>query len=144
MPFLRKFNLKVGLGLAAGVLALTLGISFFSFKKEVEEFEQRTEIIKKDAEEFKGLNDEEKFKETWVVLVPVVKSSVESGSILHADALLMIHSLIRIACKTECAALVVKMREKRREHLVQKNLAEYTKSLLSETLMIQERVDECL
>lgn len=71
------------------------------------------------------------------MLVPVVKDCVEKGAIVHADALLMIHSLIRTACKDECLEIVGKTRERRRELLKEKNFAEYAKSLLSETALIQ-------
>ena len=142
--FLSNFNIKATLGIAAGILAITAGLNYISFKSEQAELEKEKQIFESDDNSYKNLSDEEKFKQIYSTLIPIVNDCEKSKSFLPADAVLMVQNLIRIACKDECQEQIISKRFKRREYLSEGNYLDYTKTLLSESLVIRSAITACL
>lgn len=149
--FFKTFGFKVGVGVvAAGLAAFALGAGYLSFKEEERELKLRGIQELKEITSMTGTQKEkpksnqEKFKEMWVALAPVIQQTVEEGAVVGADALLIINALVRVACADHCSKIVETIRAQRRKDLNNSNFYSYARTPLIEALLVGKEADSCL
>lgn len=89
------------------------------------------------------MTSEQQFEQMYAILVPIVSDCMRKKTLLPADSILIIHNLVRIACKDECKNIILQKREERRKFLKEKKFNKYVKASIRKLLIIRSIINQC-